>query len=60
MPRRRIGQETFGFEARDRETALDALHDLIDWAPVEAALEAIPVAQRGEAGWPSWRSSRRS
>jgi transposase, IS5 family len=52
MPRRRIGQETFGFEARDGVTALDVLHDLIDWAPVEAALEAVPVAQRGEAGWP--------
>jgi IS5 family transposase len=53
MPRRRIGQETFGFDARDRATVLDALHGLIDWAPVEAALEAIPVAQRGEAAWPS-------
>jgi transposase, IS5 family len=52
MPRRRIGQETFGFEARDRATALDELHGLIDWRPLEAALEVIPVAERGEAGWP--------
>ena len=52
MPRRRIGQETFGFEARDRTTALDELHGLIDWRPLEAALEVIPVAERGEAGWP--------
>lgn len=52
MPRRRIGQETFGFGVADRATALDELHRLIDWAPVEAALEVIPVAQRGEAAWP--------
>lgn len=52
MPRRRIGQETFGFDAADRVSALDALHDLINWAPMEAALEAIPVARRGEAAWP--------
>lgn len=52
MPRRRIGQETFGFEARDTVTALDELRDLIDWSPIEAALEALPVARRGEAGWP--------
>ena len=52
MPRRRIGQETFGFEAQDRTAALDELHALIDWDPIEAALEAIPVAERGEAGWP--------
>jgi hypothetical protein len=43
----------FGFDARDRATALDALHGLIDWAAVEALLEAIPVAQRGEAAWPA-------
>lgn len=53
MPLRRIGQETFGFEARDRATALDDLHGLIEWGPVEAALAAIPVAERGEAGWPA-------
>jgi IS5 family transposase len=52
MPRRRVGQETFGFEAQDRTTALDELHGLIDWDLIEAALEAIPVAERGEAGWP--------
>jgi transposase, IS5 family len=52
MPRRRIGQETFGFEARERSTVLDELHGLIEWGPVEAALAAIPVARRGEAGWP--------
>ncbi len=52
MPRRRIGQETFGFDAAERVTALDGLHDLIDWAPIQAALEAIPVARRGEAAWP--------
>ena len=52
MPRRRIGQETFGFEARDTVTALDELRDLIDWSPIEAALEALPAARRGEAGWP--------
>ena len=52
MPLRRIGQETFGFEARDHVTALDELHGLIAWEPFEAALAAIPVAERGEAGWP--------
>ena len=52
MPRRRIGQETFGFEARDTVSALDELRDLIDWSPLEAALEILPVARRGEAGWP--------
>jgi IS5 family transposase len=52
MPLRRIGQETFGFESRDRTTALDELHGLVDWRPLEAALEVIPVAERGEAGWP--------
>ena len=52
MPRRRIGQETFGFDARDTVTALDELRDLIDWSPIEAALEALPVVPRGEAGWP--------
>lgn len=52
MPRRRIGQETFGFEASDRSTALDELHGLIDWTPIEMALDTIPVAQRGEAAWP--------
>jgi transposase, IS5 family len=52
MPRRRIGQETFGFDAADRRTGLDDLHDLIDWTPIEAALEGIPVARRGEAAWP--------
>lgn len=52
MPRRRIGQETFGFEARDTVSALDELRDLIDWSPIDAALGALPVARRGEAGWP--------
>jgi IS5 family transposase len=52
MPRRRIGQETFGSEARDTVSALDEVRDLIDWSPIEAALEALPVARRGEAGWP--------
>jgi IS5 family transposase len=33
-------------------SALDDLRDLLDWSPIEAALEALPVARRGEAGWP--------
>lgn len=53
MPRRRIGQETFGFDAADRVSALDDLLGLIAWEPIEAALEAIPVARRGEAAWPA-------
>jgi hypothetical protein len=52
MPRRRVGQETFGFDAADRVMALDELLDLIVWTSIGAALETIPVARRGEAAWP--------
>lgn len=59
MGRRRIGQESFGFEtggARQR-SALDdltALVDwaLVDWAPVDSALSGISSAAKGELGWP--------
>lgn len=52
MPRRRIGQESFGFGAEERCTKLDALHDLIDWAQPEALLREVYAAERGEAAWP--------
>ena len=46
MLRRRSGQEAFGFAASERVSALDEWLGLIDWAPIEAALESIPVAAR--------------
>jgi hypothetical protein len=51
MPRRRTGQKTFEFEAWDRTTALDELDGQVDWRALDSALEVIPVAERGEAGW---------
>jgi transposase, IS5 family len=52
MPRRRIGQESFGFGAEERSSQLDALHGLVDWLQLEALLREIYAAQRGEAAWP--------
>lgn len=52
MPRRRIGQETFGFGATEGTSSLDRLHDLIDWSRPEAALRDVYAAARGEAAWP--------
>lgn len=51
MPRRRIGQETLFQEAPER-SSLDEIATLIDWAPVEAALDVVYAAPRGEACWP--------
>jgi IS5 family transposase len=54
MGRRRIGQETLGFVARRgrRQSCLDDLVTLIDWAPVERRLGVIPCAAKGEPSWP--------
>lgn len=54
MSRRRIGQESFGFEDRrgGARSSLDDLAGLIDWAPVEHALAEISSAAKGEPAWP--------
>lgn len=52
MPRRRIGQETFGFGEEERRSSVDVLHDLIDWSPLETLLAGVYAAERGEAAWP--------
>ena len=52
MPRRRIGQESFGFGVEERRTKLDALHDLIDWGQLDPLLNEVYAAERGEAAWP--------
>jgi IS5 family transposase len=51
MPRRRIGQETL-FQEAPKRSSLDEIEGLIDWAPVETALDVIHAAPRGEASWP--------
>jgi len=51
MPRRRIGQETL-FQDPPKRSSLDEIAGLIDWAPVETALDAVHAAPRGEASWP--------
>ena len=51
MPRRRIGQETL-FQDPSKRSSLDEIAGLIDWAPVETALDAVYAAPRGEASWP--------
>lgn len=54
MSRRRIGQESFGWSRSGgvRASSLDGLHDLIDWAPIEARLSPISSAAKGEPAWP--------
>jgi len=51
MPRRRIGQETL-FQDAPKRSSLDEIAALIDWRPVEAALDVIHSSPRGEASWP--------
>lgn len=51
MPRRRIGQETL-FQEAPKRSSLDEIAVLIGWAPVEAALDVVHDAPRGEASWP--------
>jgi len=51
MPRRRIGQEAL-FQDMPKRSSLDEIEGLIDWSPVEAALDIVHSAPRGEASWP--------
>lgn len=54
MARRRIGQDglVFGSDGGRRQSALDGLLQLIDWAPVEQQLRDISSAAKGEPAWP--------
>jgi IS5 family transposase len=54
MARRRIGQETFRFggERTERSSGLDRLHSLIAWQSIEAQLDGIYSAAKGEPAWP--------
>jgi transposase, IS5 family len=54
MARRRIGQETFGFdgERAGRGSGLDRLERLIVWQAVEQQLDGIYSAAKGEPAWP--------
>lgn len=54
MARRRIGQEQFGFAARERgrNAGLDELLAAVDWAALDRVLGGIYAAEKGEPGWP--------
>lgn len=54
MSRRRIGQESLGFDDGDRArgSSLDELAKLIDWLPIERHLTGISSAAKGEPAWP--------
>jgi IS5 family transposase len=54
MARRRIGQESFGFDDGHSGggLTLDDLAGLIDWLPVDRHLAEISNAARGEPAWP--------
>jgi IS5 family transposase len=53
MARRGIGQERLRLEAGSHVTgSLDEIGRLIDWAAVDAQLQSIYAAARGEKAWP--------
>jgi transposase, IS5 family len=54
MARRRIGQETFGFEGgrAGSGSSLERLHGLIAWQVIECQLGGIYSAAKGEPAWP--------
>jgi transposase, IS5 family len=54
MARRRIGQETFGFEGAraGAGSPLERLHALIEWSGIECQLGRIYGAAKGEPAWP--------
>ena len=53
MPRRRIGQEALHFpDSGHGRSFLDQLSGLIDWAPLEAILDDIYGAPKGEVACP--------
>ena len=62
MARRRIGQESLAFTAREpgRNAALDELAAAIDGAPLAKVLDGIGAAARGEAeaGWSTSKKGR--
>ena len=57
---RSIGQERFGFASRARSagSSLDALVDLIDWAPVARLLDPLYPASKSEPASPPLAMSR--
>jgi hypothetical protein len=59
MAQRRIGQEAlrFGMEA-ERQTSLDALHALFDFAPADRALAGLYPSAKGEKAWPPLATRR--
>jgi len=53
MAHRRIGQEAFRFGAKvERQTGLDELHAILDFAPAERVLAGLYPAAKGEKAWP--------
>jgi transposase, IS5 family len=53
MAQRRIGQEVFRFGNKaERQTSLDSLASLIDFAPAGRALAALYRSAMGEKAWP--------
>jgi transposase, IS5 family len=53
MAQRRIGQEVFRFGHKaERQTSLDSLASLIDFAPAERALAGLYPSTLGEKAWP--------
>ena len=52
MSRRRIGQETLGFDAAGQRSDLDSLCGLIDWSEADWLMADISSAAKGEQGWP--------
>ena len=53
MAHRRIGQEALRFDAKAaRQTSLDELHAVLDFAPAERALAGLYAAAKGEKAWP--------
>ena len=52
MARRQIGQESFSFLERAKQSELDALDSLIDWSGIDASMADISCASKGEKGWP--------
>ncbi len=54
MARRRIGQETFGFDGgrAGRGSSLEQLDALIGWQVIECQFAGIYSAAKGEAAWP--------
>lgn len=53
MAHRSIGQEQLGFAVGTKAASfLDALSDLVDWAPIAAQLSSVHASAKGEAAWP--------